>query len=376
MEHLTTAFNTYAAQVRALPTQTIEVPLIGLPVNVFILLLALGNAYFLRHAIRYDVHILRLIFVTMALTLGGGSMLAIIHGNALPLLAPGAGHISAVLLAVFIVFFIPNGYGAKFVGLQQTRPLWQAVGALNIANGVLNGLALSDNKTTTLVKLFLCIIGATGGQIIGEYTNILLLSNDAYKEPIGAPSAGAIYAVLAGLIRLALTNALLPAAVNVLIPKYLSDNSDVIIMTLLMILNVSMTPIKLQSTYASLTSYVSKSLSVIEPLDVTEDEMEGDLPWPLNDGLFGYDVTGDVYDGDDNFPSFFWPSEDDDEEIDENFDDEDEEEEEEEEAPAPKAKSPALKAVSAKKGKAAASKAAEKAASPAPAKRARAASRK
>jgi hypothetical protein len=372
MEHLVTAFNTYAAQIRALPSQTVDVPVLGLPVNVFVLLLALGNAYFLRHAIRYDVHILRLIFVTMALTLGGGSLLAIIHGNPLPLLAPGAGHVSAVIFAVLIVFFIPNGYGAKFVGLQQTRPLWQAVGALNIANGALNGLALADPKTTTLVKLFLCIIGATGGQIIGEYTNILLLSNDAFKEPIGAPSAGAIYAVLAGVLRLSLTKALLPASVNALIPPYVTANSDVIIMTLLIVLNIAMTPIKLQSTYATLTSYISPSLSVIEPLEITEEEMEGDLPWPLNDGLFGYDVTGDVYDGEDHFPSIFWPSEDDDED---NYDDE-EEEEEEKIVPAPKAKSPAPKAAaSAKKNaKAAASPKEDKKA--APAKRSRAASKK
>jgi hypothetical protein len=374
MESLVTAYNAYAAQVRALPTQTIDVPVLGLPVNVFVLLLALGNAYFLRHAIRYDVHILRLIFVTMALTLGGGSLLAIIHGNPLPLLAPGAGHVSAVIFAVLIVFFIPNGYGAKFVGLQQTRPLWQAVGALNIANGVLNGLALADAKTTTLVKLFLCIIGATGGQIIGEYTNILLLSNDAFKEPIGAPSAGAIYAVLGGVLRLALTKALLPASVNAMIPAYISANSDVIIMTLLMVLNVAMTPIKLQSTYATLTSYISPSLSVIEPLDVTEEEMEGDLPWPLNDGLFGYDVTGDVYDGEDHFPSIFWPSEDDDDDN-ENFDDEEDDEAEEEEkvVPAPKAKSPAPKAAASTKKAAKAAAASPKAA---PAKRGRAASKK
>jgi hypothetical protein len=282
-------------------------------------------------------------------------VLEVLQGNPVSFLTQSNGKAVAVLLALVIVFVVPGGVGASIVAYKPTRFIWQSVGALNVAYSVEAAIAVAPKFGGGLVTtLTLCVLSATGGAILAEFGNLLLLSPEAYKSPNNAPNANALLACFAGLAYLALNKSLgLPAAVSGAIPAWASTNAAALVATALVLVGVGMTPQDVQARVAKLYASVGLGALAMVESPLPGDDEDGELPWPLCDGLWGYNVTSDDFDGD-ALPSLFW--EDDEEEED------DDEDEAEAAAPAP-APAPAPKASSAKK----AAKPAAKAASPKPA---------
>ena len=66
------AWQSYVAALSNFKTQAVpySAELLGVGVPAFTLLLALSNAFFLKHALRFDVHTFRLYATLMVLTLG------------------------------------------------------------------------------------------------------------------------------------------------------------------------------------------------------------------------------------------------------------------------------------------------------------------
>jgi hypothetical protein len=176
-------------------------------------------------------------------------------------------------------------------------------------------------------------------------------SPEAYKCPQGGPGPNTLFAIIATLATFALK----------VTPVVKDMPVDTLVALALVAVNILTTPDKTQELCARALSWIPNG-SVVEPAEPSLEEEE-DLPWPLCDGLWGYELSPSDYEGDGSFGNFFWAG-----------DDEDEEEEEAEASAAagaeaaPKAKSPAAKAAAKAKSPAAKAKspAAAKAKSPAP----------
>jgi hypothetical protein len=285
---------------------------------------------------------------------------------------------------------VPNG--TLIVGTPQVRAFWQSVQALNVAFSVQRAVAEAPAGASGLLIVLLAVVQATGGALIAEYTNMLLLfvtrsaarvsprralrprashpwrpplcspalasrrSQDAYKVPQGGPGPNTIFAIAAALVPMIVKAPFSPV-------KGVDDKMlNTLVALALIAVNVATTPDKVQKLCTDALSWLPNG-SVVEPSEPPLDEEE-QLPWPLCDGLWGYELDASAYEGDDAFGNFFWAGD-------------DEEEEEEDEAaaegaaPAPKAKSPAApkaKSPAAKAKSPAAAKAkSPKAKSPAPA---------
>ena len=125
---------------------------------------------------RWEVHWARLFITLSVLTLGGGSLVAALTGKRPPCLSGddvSNEQIMAVILAQLVVFCIPNGH--QVVGFAPTRFVWQTVGALNIAYSVRAGMASAPATSSDAVVIIYAVAQATGGALIAEYLNLLLL---------------------------------------------------------------------------------------------------------------------------------------------------------------------------------------------------------
>jgi hypothetical protein len=65
--------------------------------------------------------------------------------------------------------------GSLIVGTPQVRPVWQGVQALNVAFSVKVAIANAPAGASGLLIAVLAVVQATGGAMIAEYTNMLLL---------------------------------------------------------------------------------------------------------------------------------------------------------------------------------------------------------
>ena len=212
----------------------VPAPLGDLSFQLFTFCVALNNAYFLRKAMRWDVHWVRALTTLAVLTLGGASLAALLKGSKIPALegtAVGNGQLVAVVLAYLcvvapslpararpvarsrraslprsrfarhpspaaaalprraaadapalashlcpsrsITFCVPGG--SLIVGTPQVRPVWQGVQALNVAFSVKVAIANAPAGASGLLIAVLAVVQATGGAMIAEYTNMLLL---------------------------------------------------------------------------------------------------------------------------------------------------------------------------------------------------------
>jgi len=321
----------------------------ALSFQLFTFLVALNHAYFLRKALRWEAHWVRAFTTLAVLTLGGASLVAVLKGEAVPALkgdALGNGQLMAVALAYLITFCVPGGRGTLLVGTPAVRPVWQTVAALNVAFNVRAALAHAPASASGLLLVLLAVVQATGGALIAEYSNMLLLQPDAYKNPQGGPGPNTILAVAAAVVTMLFKLEAMPVKVP-------AAAVETCVALALVAVSVLTTPDKVQELCNKALRWLPNG-SVVEPEeDGLEDEE--DLPWPLSDGLWGYELSAGDYQGDDGWGSnFFWAGDEDDED--------DEGDEGEEGAGAAKAKSPA-----AAKAKSPAAKAASPAAVAAPA---------
>ena len=73
-----------------------------------------------------------------------------------------------------ITFCVP--YGTLVVGTPAVRPVWQSVQALNVAFSVRAAMEVAATTSMSgFATLLLAVAQATGGAMIAEYTNMLLL---------------------------------------------------------------------------------------------------------------------------------------------------------------------------------------------------------
>lgn len=192
----------------------VPAPLAVLSFQLFTFCVALNNAYFLRKALRFEAHWVRALTTLAVLTLGGASLAALLKGDKIPALTgsdEGNGQLAAVALAYLcvarplaarsraaprtsaplaadapvlssprsrsrarsITFCVPSG--SLIVGTPQVRPVWQAVQALNVAFSVRFAMEHAPAGASGLLVVLLAVVQATGGAMIAEYTNMLLL---------------------------------------------------------------------------------------------------------------------------------------------------------------------------------------------------------
>ena len=133
------------------------------------------------------------------------------------------------------------------------------------------------------------------------HPSFLRRSPDAYKSPQGGPGPNTILAVAATLLTMLLKHERSPLA---------NGPVDALVALALVAVSVSTTPDKVQELCNMALRWLPNG-SVVEaeePLD--EDE----LPWPLCDGLWGYELHAGDYQGEDgSFGNFFWAGDDEDE---------------------------------------------------------------
>ena len=194
----------------------VPAPLAVLSFQLFTFCVALNTAYFLRKALRFEAHWVRALTTLAVLTLGGASLAALLKGDKIPALTgsdEGNGQLAAVALAYLcvarplaarsrasprtpatlaadapahclasaplrsparsITFCVPSG--SLIVGTPQVRPVWQAVQALNVAFSVRFAMEHAPAGASGLLVVLLAVVQATGGAMIAEYTNMLLL---------------------------------------------------------------------------------------------------------------------------------------------------------------------------------------------------------
>ena len=187
------ALNAPPHQVFALPSPSPVPPLSVLALPSLPASLC-AKAYFLRLSIRCRVHWLRLFLTLVILTLGGGTLVSILLSQPVAwLTAARPAHCTAIL-AAYLVFF--TRAGQPLYHLYRYRPLrdvWQlfasAQAAVGAAGGVEAGLAAGLHLPAAVL---LGILGGNGGALLAEAWDLLLQGHTRYASPIHGPGPGAI----------------------------------------------------------------------------------------------------------------------------------------------------------------------------------------
>ena len=277
--------------------ERLNLPLLG---GVFPFLVALNNAYFLRLALRFRVHWLRLFLTLLLLTTGGGSLVALLMGRAVPWATPGGGGTVPAVSWAFLLFFALRGSGSSrrdwVFRAYRTRALrdgWQLIASTQVALGCSAAAEAARGAGLPLVtQALLGVLGGCGGSLLAEVWDVLLQGHARYTQPIHGPGPGvvlcvwgtALYVLVfrggvwggSALPVLAARGALflVVAAANYFIPgRALSHGSS--------------------AALQALSPGFSGIWEPLRPEDAAVDEAAetGVSPWPVVAGLFGYEVA-------------------------------------------------------------------------------------
>lgn len=178
-------------------------------VGVHATLNTLNQGWLLRLALRHEVHWLRLLATTFLLAFGGRSVVAALLGVPAPLAADGAAA-PALLVGFYAIFYSPFDAVGRAYGARALRPLWQAVAALQVALSCAAAVQAARAVNAALPPPALVLFGlagGTGGALLAELTNALLLPPGVFREPRGGPPPPGALALWGSLLFVALTHA-------------------------------------------------------------------------------------------------------------------------------------------------------------------------
>jgi hypothetical protein len=260
----------------------------------------------IRLALRCRAHYLRIFTTLCVLTLGGGTLVALLLGRPAPWArADRAPFITAVALA-YCVFFTRAGAPLyRVYRLRALRDAWQAVAALQLALGAAGGVdaALAAGLHAPAAAL-LGVVGALGGGLLAEAGDLLLQGHGRYTAPISGPAPGGGVGVCAALAcaffrtapaaAAALAGAPPPPPLPHLVPLLAAAAVGVI-------LAVPGPPLAAGASRA-LTWALPVGFEPVWDGRRAAVEARGDAaevaecaavppPWPLDAGLFGYALT-------------------------------------------------------------------------------------
>lgn len=297
------------------------------------------QAYFLRLALRFRVHWLRVLLSLLVLSCGGGTLAAMLQGRAAPwATSAGGGAVPAVLCAYALFFALGPTRGAsrrdwayRVYRVGPLRDAWQLVASLQVA---LAGSAAAEAARLGGLPLatqgLLGVVGGCGGSLLAEAWDLLLQGPSRYAHPIHGPGPGVVLCVwgtaLFVALRACVPEALLPfvaargavvvcvAAANYLIPgRALARGSSAALERLLPGFAGIWDPPTGSSEAAAAAAVVAEHAALswgrskvavgeaataaraaedaVHAAAVEAEELASPPPWPLDAGLFGYEVA-------------------------------------------------------------------------------------
>ncbi len=278
------------------------------------------------------MHWLRLLLSLLVLSLGGGTLVSVLLGRpAAWLTAERPAHVTA-LLAAYLVFFTTAGQPLyHWYRYRPLRDVWQLVAsaqaATGAAAGVEAGLALGLQAPAAVL---LGVLGGNGGALLAEGADLLLQGHTRYTAPIHGPGPGAILAVW-GAIAYAALRTLPPAllggaaalgapppataALQLLAAALPPPTCRALVLLAVAAANYGVPGRPLAAQGSSLLGYLlplgfqpiwDSTAAALQPLApgsgataqlvaLAEAEREELLlappPWPLDAGMFGYEVS-------------------------------------------------------------------------------------
>ena len=267
----------------------------GFPVLTF--LIACNQAYFVRLAMRARVHWLRLFLTHLLLTLGGGTLVSLLLGHPAPWATAEGGGAIASLLAAHVLFFHARALGdlpARFYRQRPLRDAWQLVAAIQVVVGAAAGAeAGAAAKLIAPTRILLALLGANGGGLLAEATDAFLQGHARYTDPIHGPGPGTVLSIVAAVVYVT------ARAVTPLTPQTVRA----LIFILIAGANFFIPGRDISGGCTRILQRLMPGFSGIwEPaLDFAGGRAEGrdeelrelDMnppPWPLDAGLFGYNV--------------------------------------------------------------------------------------
>lgn len=261
-----------------------------------------------------EVHWLRLLLIHILLVSGGGTLVHMLLGKAVPLVTNPL-ILTSTFLAYLLVFHCPGDVFAPVVRSPATRQLWRAVAAIHIALSAVGGVndAYSVNPgLPAWSSILFGVLGGVGGSLTVEITNSLLLHPTVYTQPRNGPSPGAINALWFSALYIALRSTPLLHAVNFVTGGHWKAPSveTARAVTVAVSLALTFAEVSLPALTASLLKSVPGFKSTLIPLAL-ETEKASDVPaahmdgstaaahgmgmgstqptWPMADGIFGYE---------------------------------------------------------------------------------------
>ncbi len=218
---------------------------------------------------------------------GGGSSVALLQGRAVPWLADPTV-LPAVLLAFYLVFWAPASLGvAKLYATPALRMVWSTVAAIHLAGSLTNGIEAAGKSSGLPVTLFLAAVSSVGGSAIVEGANLLLLNGETLTDPNG-PSPSLLLALAGSLLHLLLTGTLVPATAAYFVTD--AKTATAVVAIFLTVVGLAVAPTAVQAAAAKVLETVPGVASVIQPSGLDEDAES--LPWPIDQGIFGYNYSG------------------------------------------------------------------------------------
>ncbi len=262
------------------------------------------------------MHWLRLLLSLVVLSLGGGTLVSVLLGRpAAWLSAERPAHVTALLCA-YLVFFTRGGTPLyHWYRYRPLRDVWQLIASAQAATGAAAGVEAGLGAGLHLpAALLLGVLGGNGGALLAEGMDLMLQGHTRYAAPIHGPGPGAVLAVWGALAYGAL-RALPPLAGAAPLPP---PTATALVLLAVAWANFSIPGRPLARAGSANLGYLlplgfvpvwHSATAALAPLEGAEGSQGGgDValrelaraereellhvppPWPLDAGMFGYEV--------------------------------------------------------------------------------------